>query len=115
MNEFNKPDSEKFIFLLSTRAGGLGLDLSTADTVILYDIDMNPNMDDQAIKRAYRAEQKNPVTVYKMLTENTVEEKVIEIQKEKNDKLQTLKQRFTLESLKEWIKYKAEVGFELSS
>lgn len=51
---FTQPDSSKFIFLLSTRAGGLGLNLTSADTVILYDSDWNPQMDLQAMDRAHR-------------------------------------------------------------
>lgn len=56
INEFNSPDSEKFIFMLSTRAGGLGINLATADVVILYDSDWNPQMDLQAmvIYRTYQ-------------------------------------------------------------
>lgn len=49
INEFNKPNSEKFIFMLSTRAGGLGINLATADIVILYDSDWNPQVDLQAM------------------------------------------------------------------
>jgi len=112
MNEFRKPGSEKFIFLLSTRAGGLGLNLSAADTVILYDLDLNPTMDDLAVKRAYIVGQKNPVTVYRMVTENTIEEKLLEKQqeqlKEEGKKFQTLDQKFTVDTLKELIKYKAD-------
>ena len=58
---FNKPDSEYNIFLLSTRAGGLGLNLQTADTVILFDSDWNPQMDLQAQDRAHRIGAKNEV------------------------------------------------------
>jgi SNF2 family DNA or RNA helicase len=54
MEAFNAPDSEKFVFLLSTRAGGLGINLATADIVILYDSDWNPQMDLQAMDRAHR-------------------------------------------------------------
>lgn len=49
INEFNAPGSEKFIFMLSTRAGGLGINLATADVVIIYDSDWNPQMDLQAM------------------------------------------------------------------
>jgi superfamily II DNA or RNA helicase len=76
--EFNKPGSTLFAFLLSTRAGGLGINLATADTVILYDSDWNPQMDLQAQDRAHRIGQTKPVTVYRLVTENTIEEKVIE-------------------------------------
>ncbi|CAD8176649.1 unnamed protein product [Paramecium octaurelia] len=78
--EFTKPDSKKFIFLLSTRAGGLGINLATADTVIIYDSDFNPQMDMQAMDRAHRIGQKNRVMVYRMACEHTIEEKIIERQ-----------------------------------
>ena len=54
LKEFNSPDSEYFIFILSTRAGGLGLNLQTADTVIIFDSDWNPHQDLQAQDRAHR-------------------------------------------------------------
>jgi SNF2 family DNA or RNA helicase len=63
-----KENTEKFIFLLSTRAGGLGINLTAADTVIIYDSDWNPQMDLQAMDRAHRIGQKNPVNVYRMIT-----------------------------------------------
>ncbi|CAH9137203.1 unnamed protein product [Cuscuta epithymum] len=75
---FNKPGSEKFAFLLSTRAGGLGINLATADIVILYDSDWNPQVDLQAQDRAHRIGQKKEVQVFRFCTEYTIEEKVIE-------------------------------------
>jgi SWI/SNF-related matrix-associated actin-dependent regulator of chromatin subfamily A member 5 len=57
IKSFVKPNSEKFIFLLSTRAGGLGINLATADTVIIFDSDFNPQMDMQAMDRAHRIGQ----------------------------------------------------------
>mmetsp|Transcript_40665 Transcript_40665/g.129745 ORF Transcript_40665/g.129745 Transcript_40665/m.129745 type:complete len:932 (+) Transcript_40665:74-2869(+) len=78
IDAYNKPDSEKYIFLLSTRAGGLGINLATADIVILYDSDWNPQVDLQAMDRAHRIGQKKEVHVYRFCTEASVEEKVIE-------------------------------------
>jgi len=75
---FNKPGSEKFIFLLSTRAGGLGINLQTADTCILYDSDWNPQADLQAQDRCHRIGQKKKVHIYRLVTENSIEEKVVE-------------------------------------
>ena len=75
---FNADGSEKFVFLLSTRAGGLGINLYTADVVILYDSDWNPQMDLQAMDRAHRIGQKKEVQVFRFATENSIEEKVIE-------------------------------------
>lgn len=83
IENFMHPDSDKFVFLLSTRAGGLGINLTSADTVIIYDSDWNPQMDMQAMDRAHRIGQKNPVNVYRLITENTIEEKIIERQKVK--------------------------------
>ncbi|KAI9681780.1 MAG: hypothetical protein M1829_000525 [Trizodia sp. TS-e1964] len=75
---FNAPGSEYFIFLLSTRAGGLGLNLQTADTVIIYDSDWNPHQDLQAQDRAHRPGQKNEVRILRLITSNSVEEKILE-------------------------------------
>eukprot|EP00605_Chrysophyceae_sp_TOSAG23-4_P002848 GSChrysophyteH1.ASY1.ANO1.3137.1 assembled CDS len=76
--DFNSPNSNKFIFLLSTRAGGLGINLQTADTVILYDSDWNPQADLQAQDRAHRIGQTKPVHVFRLVTEDTIEVKVVE-------------------------------------
>ncbi|TPX53876.1 hypothetical protein PhCBS80983_g06120 [Powellomyces hirtus] len=78
IDEFNKPDSTKFIFLLTTRAGGLGINLATADHVVMYDNDWNPQVDLQAEDRAHRIGQKKQVVVFRFITENAVEEKVID-------------------------------------
>ena len=78
IDSYNAENSEKFCFLLSTRAGGLGINLQTADTVILYDSDWNPQADLQAQDRAHRIGQKKPVQVYRLATENTIEEKIVE-------------------------------------
>ncbi|GAA5825863.1 hypothetical protein JCM3770_003364 [Rhodotorula araucariae] len=78
IDAFNKPDSEKFIFLLTTRAGGLGINLVTADVVVLYDSDWNPQADLQAMDRAHRIGQTKQVYVFRFVTENAVEEKVLE-------------------------------------
>lgn len=77
MYAFNDPDSPYFIFLLSTRAGGLGLNLATADTVIIFDSDWNPSMDAQAQDRAHRIGQKNEVRVFRLLTNSVIEERIL--------------------------------------
>merc|ERR1719245_2736465 len=74
---FNDKESEYFIFLLSTRAGGLGLNLQTADTVIIFDSDWNPHQDLQAQDRAHRIGQKNEVRVLRLMTVNSVEERIL--------------------------------------
>jgi SWI/SNF-related matrix-associated actin-dependent regulator of chromatin subfamily A member 5 len=78
MEEFNEPGSPIFAFLLSTRAGGLGINLATADIVIIYDSDWNPQVDLQAMDRAHRIGQTKPVQVFRFISEGTVEEKIIE-------------------------------------
>ncbi|KAK7910986.1 SNF2 family domain-containing protein [Apiospora marii] len=67
---------EIFIFLLSTRAGGLGINLTSADTVIFYDSDWNPTIDSQAMDRAHRLGQTRQVTVYRLITRGTIEERI---------------------------------------
>jgi len=74
---FNAKESEYFIFLLSTRAGGLGLNLQTADTVVIFDSDWNPHQDLQAQDRAHRIGQKNEVRVLRLMTVNSVEERIL--------------------------------------
>ncbi|PYI10015.1 chromatin structure-remodeling complex subunit snf2 [Aspergillus sclerotiicarbonarius CBS 121057] len=75
---FNAPNSEYFCFLLSTRAGGLGLNLQSADTVIIFDSDWNPHQDLQAQDRAHRIGQKNEVRILRLISSNSVEEKILE-------------------------------------
>ncbi|KAG8370177.1 hypothetical protein BUALT_Bualt14G0090100 [Buddleja alternifolia] len=83
LKEFNAPDSPYFIFLLSTRAGGLGLNLQTADTVIIFDSDWNPQMDQQAEDRAHRIGQKKEVRVFVLVSVGSVEEVILERAKQK--------------------------------
>lgn len=78
IDHFNAPDSNDDVFLLSTRAGGLGINLMTADTVIIFDSDWNPQADLQAMARAHRIGQKNHVMVYRLVSKDTVEEQVLE-------------------------------------
>lgn len=78
IDNYNAPDSDRFIFLLTTRAGGLGINLTTADIVILYDSDWNPQADLQAMDRAHRIGQKKQVQVFRFVTENAIEEKVLD-------------------------------------
>jgi SNF2 family DNA or RNA helicase len=71
------------VFLISLRAGGTGLNLTAADTVIHFDPWWNPALESQATDRAYRIGQKNPVFVYKLITEGTIEEKILMLQQKK--------------------------------
>ncbi|CAL1532750.1 unnamed protein product, partial [Lymnaea stagnalis] len=78
MTAFNDASCKKFLFLLSTRAGGLGINLIGADTVILYDSDWNPQCDLQAQDRCHRIGQTKPVVVYRFVAANTIDQKIIE-------------------------------------
>ena len=78
IDEYNRPGSEKFVFLLTTRAGGLGINLTSADIVILFDSDWNPQADLQAMDRAHRIGQTKQVIVFRFVTEQAIEEKVLE-------------------------------------
>ncbi|KXJ70348.1 hypothetical protein RP20_CCG024025 [Aedes albopictus] len=76
-------DPNIFIFLLSTKAGGLGINLTAADTVIIHDIDFNPYNDKQAEDRSHRMGQTKPVTIYKLISDGTIEEGMLMIAQEK--------------------------------
>ncbi|KAF2151485.1 hypothetical protein K461DRAFT_228333 [Myriangium duriaei CBS 260.36] len=79
IDKFNAPDSELFAFLLSTRAGGVGINLATADTVIILDPDFNPHQDIQALSRAHRIGQKKKVLCFQLVTKASAEEKIVQI------------------------------------
>ncbi|QLG72548.1 hypothetical protein HG535_0D02560 [Zygotorulaspora mrakii] len=85
LKAFNAPNSDYFCFLLSTRAGGLGLNLQTADTVIIFDTDWNPHQDLQAQDRAHRIGQKNEVRILRLITTDSVEEVILERAMQKLD------------------------------
>ncbi|XP_034018102.1 chromatin-remodeling ATPase INO80 isoform X2 [Thalassophryne amazonica] len=74
-----------FVFLLSTRAGGLGINLTAADTVVFYDSDWNPTVDQQAMDRAHRLGQTKQVTVYRLICQGTIEERILQRAKEKSE------------------------------
>ncbi|KAL6707679.1 hypothetical protein ACN47E_003800 [Coniothyrium glycines] len=83
IDQFNAPDSPLFAFLLSTRAGGVGINLATADTVIILDPDWNPHQDLQAIARAHRIGQKKKVLCLQLATRASVEEKIMQMGRKK--------------------------------
>ena len=124
IDAFNKEGSEKFAFLLSTRAGGLGINLATADTVIIYDSDWNPQMDLQAMDRAHRIGQKKEVQVFRFCTDGSVEEKVIEKAYKKlaldalviqQGRLQENKKNLGKDELLSMVRFGAEKIFDSSS
>jgi superfamily II DNA or RNA helicase len=83
INDYNAPDSPYFAFLLSTRAGGVGINLATADTVIIMDPDFNPHQDIQALSRAHRIGQLNKVLVFQLMTKHSAEEKIMQAGRKK--------------------------------
>ncbi|KAH8701920.1 PHD/FYVE-zinc-finger like domain-containing protein [Talaromyces proteolyticus] len=83
IDAFNEPNSEYFAFLLSTRSGGVGINLATADTVIILDPDFNPHQDIQALSRAHRIGQQKKVLVFQIMTRGSAEEKIMQIGKKK--------------------------------
>ena len=106
IDEFNAPDSPLFAFLLSTRAGGVGINLATADTVIILDPDYNPHQDIQALSRAHRIGQKKKVLVFQLMTRATAEEKIVQIGKKKMALDHILIEQMDAED---------DVGFDLTS
>lgn len=118
--DYNREGSDKFIFLLSTRAGGLGINLQTADTVILYDSDWNPQADLQAQDRAHRIGQKKPVQVFRLITDDSVEVKVVERAQQKlkldamvvqQGRLQEKEKKLSKQDLLETIRFGADKVF----
>uniref|UniRef100_A0A8B9TFN5 DNA helicase n=1 Tax=Anas platyrhynchos TaxID=8839 RepID=A0A8B9TFN5_ANAPL len=83
IDRFNAPGAQQFCFLLSTRAGGLGINLATADTVVIFDSDWNPHNDIQAFSRAHRIGQANKVMIYRFVTRASVEERITQVAKRK--------------------------------
>ncbi|XP_074276619.1 CHD3-type chromatin-remodeling factor PICKLE-like isoform X1 [Silene latifolia] len=83
IDRYNAKSSSRFCFLLSTRAGGLGINLATADTVIIYDSDWNPHADLQAMARAHRLGQTNKVMIYRLVTRGSIEERMMQMTKKK--------------------------------
>ena len=83
IDEFNAPDSALFAFLLSTRAGGIGINLASADTVIILDPDFNPHQDIQALSRAHRIGQNKKVLCFQLVTRASAEERIMQMGRKK--------------------------------
>uniref|UniRef100_A0A672HF85 Uncharacterized protein n=1 Tax=Salarias fasciatus TaxID=181472 RepID=A0A672HF85_SALFA len=96
IDRFNAPGAQQFAFLLSTRAGGLGINLASADTVIIYDSDWNPHNDIQAFSRAHRIGQNRKVMIYRFVTKASVEERITQVRQKEH---WILKPRFTLSGI----------------
>jgi SNF2 family DNA or RNA helicase len=82
VEEFNTSEQKK-VFLISLRAGGTGLNLTSADNVIIFDPWWNPSVENQAIDRTHRIGQEKSVNVYRLITKGTIEEKIIKLQEKK--------------------------------
>lgn len=105
---------EIFVFLLSTRAGGLGINLTAADTVIFYDSDWNPTIDSQAMDRAHRLGQTKQVTVYRLLARDTIEERMRDRAKQKEQVQQVVMEgKATIGKKEDAAKKKKDVAFLL--
>ncbi|MCU0587472.1 MAG: SWF/SNF helicase family protein [Syntrophobacteraceae bacterium] len=106
------------LFLISLKAGGLGLNLTAADYVIHMDPWWNPAVEDQASDRAHRIGQRHPVTVYRLVTRHTIEEKIVKLHGEKRDLASSLLDgseisgRVTAEELMQLIRDEQALGSE---
>merc|ERR1712088_908766 len=78
IDRYCRPDSDRFVFLLCTKAGGLGINLIAADTCIIYDSDWNPQQDLQAQDRCHRIGQTRPVVIFRLITQNTIDENIVQ-------------------------------------
>lgn len=90
VNQFNSPTDSSMVFLLSTKAGGVGLNLIGANRLVLFDADWNPSNDKQSMGRIWREGQQKPVFIYRLFTAGTIEEKIYQRQTAKDDLFQCL-------------------------
>ena len=103
IDRYNDEPDTLFIFLLSTRAGGVGINLTSADTVIFYDIAFNPQVDRQAEDRCHRLGQLKEVTIYKMITTETVDEHMLRMADRKAQLNDVMLEEVSLLFLLPWI------------
>ena len=113
VDKFNDPDGDEFVFLLSSKAGGCGLNLIGANRLVLFDPDWNPAADQQALARVWRDGQKKDCFVYRFIATGSIEEKIFQRQSHKQslsscvvDSAEDVERHFTLDSLKELFQYK---------
>lgn len=112
VDKFNDPNGEEFVFLLSSKAGGCGLNLIGANRLVLFDPDWNPAADQQALARVWRDGQKKDCFVYRFIATGTIEEKIFQRQSHKQslsscvvDSAEDVERHFTLDSLRELFQY----------
>jgi DNA repair and recombination protein RAD54 and RAD54-like protein len=115
VDKFNDPTGEEFVFLLSSKAGGCGINLIGANRLILFDPDWNPAADQQALARVWRDGQKKDCFVYRFMGTGTIEEKIFQRQSHKQalsstvvDSAEDVERHFTLESLRELFQFKPD-------
>lgn len=115
VDKFNDPNGEEFIFLLSSKAGGCGLNLIGANRLVLFDPDWNPAADQQALARVWRDGQKKDCFVYRFIATGTIEEKIFQRQSHKQslsscvvDSAEDVERHFSLDSLRELFQYRGD-------
>lgn len=115
VDKFNDPDGEEFVFLLSSKAGGCGINLIGANRLVLFDPDWNPAADQQALARVWRDGQKKDCFVYRFIATGTIEEKIFQRQSHKQslsscvvDSAEDVERHFTLDSLRELFQYQGK-------
>lgn len=113
VDKFNDPEGGEFVFLLSSKAGGCGLNLIGANRLILFDPDWNPAADQQALARVWRDGQKKDCFVYRFIATGTIEEKIFQRQSHKQslsscvvDSAEDVERHFSLDSLRELFQYR---------
>ncbi|CEJ82857.1 Putative DNA repair protein rhp54 [[Torrubiella] hemipterigena] len=115
VDKFNDPEGEEFVFLLSSKAGGCGINLIGANRLVLFDPDWNPAADQQALARVWRDGQKKDCFVYRFIATGTIEEKIFQRQSHKQslsscvvDSAEDVERHFSLDSLRELFQYRAD-------
>ncbi|KEY64769.1 hypothetical protein S7711_05419 [Stachybotrys chartarum IBT 7711] len=113
VDRFNDPEGEEFVFLLSSKAGGCGINLIGANRLVLFDPDWNPAADQQALARVWRDGQKKDCFVYRFIATGTIEEKIFQRQSHKQslsscvvDSAEDVERHFSLDSLRELFQYR---------
>ncbi|KAI1261986.1 DNA repair protein rhp54 [Xylariaceae sp. FL1019] len=115
VDKFNDPEGSEFVFLLSSKAGGCGLNLIGANRLVLFDPDWNPAADQQALARVWRDGQKKDCFVYRFIATGTIEEKIFQRQSHKQslsscvvDSAEDVERHFSLDSLRELFQYRGD-------
>ncbi|KAK6822511.1 recombinational repair protein [Apiospora arundinis] len=115
VDKFNDPDGPEFVFLLSSKAGGCGLNLIGANRLVLFDPDWNPAADQQALARVWRDGQKKDCFVYRFIATGTIEEKIFQRQSHKQalsstvvDSADDVERHFSVDSLRELFQYRGD-------